>query len=353
MRPAQQSLSAVNGANRSRLKEPVWAITSYFDPTGRKRRLKNYREFRRRLQVPLVAVELSFDGPFDLTPDDAEILIQVRGGSILWQKERLLNLALQALPSSCDTVAWLDCDTVLTRSDWASELRRLLHKCAIVQLFERMYHVPPDRDIPPDYKADATAARRVPSFQGESFQGVACLLAKGNLPAETFRIAGLSQLYKYNPGMAWGAKRATLESIGFYDAAILGTGDKAMFSAACGYATDYAAGRYLGPLAKTHYLEWAERFYQAARRQIGYIEGELLHLWHGDLVNRRYSNRHALFAKFEFDPYTDIALNEEGVWHWSSEKAEMHEYVRAHFETAESMVVAGKARHASAQSLSA
>jgi hypothetical protein len=342
MRPTQSSISAVNGVGRSRLNEPVWAITSYFDPTGRKRRLKNYREFRRRLQVPLIAVELSFDGRFDLTTGDADILIQVRGGSILWQKERLLNLALQALPSSCDTVAWLDCDTILARPGWPSELRRALDECVIVQLFERMYH------LPPDYKGDSTDLSGA-----ELFLGVACFLAQGNLPAETFRIAGLSQRYKYNPGMAWGAKRATLEATGFYDAAILGTGDKALFSAACGYAADYATGRYLGPLARKHYMEWAERFHQAVRRQIGYIEGDLLHLWHGDLVNRRYSNRHALFSKFEFDPYTDIALTEEGVWRWSSEKPEMHEYVRAHFETAESMVIAGKETNAASQFLSA
>jgi hypothetical protein len=348
VRPTQSSLSAVNGADRGRLDEPVWAITSYFDPTGRKRRLKNYREFRRRLQVPLVAVELSFDGSFDLTTDDAEILIQVRGGSILWQKERLLNLALQALPSSCNTVAWLDCDTILTRPDWPNELRRMLDRCVVVQLFERMYHLPPDFHLPPDYKGDSTDLSGA-----EPFQGVACFLAQGNLPAETFRIAGLSQRYKYNPGMAWGAKRSTLEAIGFYDAAILGTGDKALFSAACGYAADYATGRYLGPLARMHYLKWAERFYQDAQKQIGYIEGDLFHLWHGDLVNRRYSNRHALFSKFEFDPYTDIALNEEGVWRWCSEKPEMHEYVRAHFETAESMVIAGKEANAAAQFLSA
>jgi hypothetical protein len=42
-----------------------------------------------------VTVELSFDGRFELAGSDADILIQLSGGAVLWQKERLLNLALK------------------------------------------------------------------------------------------------------------------------------------------------------------------------------------------------------------------------------------------------------------------
>ena len=44
----------------------LWAITCYFNPVGYRRRLENYRMFRQRLKVPLVAVELSFDEKFQL-----------------------------------------------------------------------------------------------------------------------------------------------------------------------------------------------------------------------------------------------------------------------------------------------
>ena len=48
-------------------------MTSYYNPVRYKRRLSNYRLFRANLGVPLVAVELSFDG---LTEKDADILVQ-------------------------------------------------------------------------------------------------------------------------------------------------------------------------------------------------------------------------------------------------------------------------------------
>ena len=56
----------------------LWAITCYFNPVGYRRRLENYRMFRQRLKVPLVAVELSFDEEFQLASGDADILVQLR-----------------------------------------------------------------------------------------------------------------------------------------------------------------------------------------------------------------------------------------------------------------------------------
>jgi hypothetical protein len=73
----------------------IWAIASYFNPMRYQRRLVNYRAFRSQLRIPLVAVELSFDGQFELAQGDADILVQISGGAVLWQKERLLDIAVK------------------------------------------------------------------------------------------------------------------------------------------------------------------------------------------------------------------------------------------------------------------
>src|SRR5579863_3245032 len=96
----------------------LWAITCYFNPAGYRRRLANYRLFREHLIVPLVTIELAYEGNFALDDEDAEILVRLRGKDILWQKERLLNIALNALPNSCRKVAWLDCDIIFGANDW-------------------------------------------------------------------------------------------------------------------------------------------------------------------------------------------------------------------------------------------
>ena len=104
----------------------LWAITSYFNPCGYRRRLKNYHLFRSRLGVPLVAVELAYGESFELSPDDADIVIQVRAGDVMWQKERLLNLAIQRVPDSAESIAWLDADIVFVENDWAARAVELL-----------------------------------------------------------------------------------------------------------------------------------------------------------------------------------------------------------------------------------
>ena len=52
----------------------LWAITSYFNPMGYRRRLENYRIFREHLQVPLLTVELGYGRALDLNHGDADIL---------------------------------------------------------------------------------------------------------------------------------------------------------------------------------------------------------------------------------------------------------------------------------------
>ena len=82
------------------------------DPAGYQRRKANYHVFRDRLRLPLLTVEWSQTGQFALGPADAELLIQLDGGDVMWQKERLLNVAIAHLPPQCTHVAWLDCDLI-------------------------------------------------------------------------------------------------------------------------------------------------------------------------------------------------------------------------------------------------
>ena len=111
----------------------LWAITTYFNPVGYQRRLANYKIFRQRLDVPLIAIELAYGPDFELQLDDAEILHQIRGDAVLWQKEKLLNLALRAIPPECRKVAWLDCDIIFDDPQWSQKnkfVARQLSHCA-------------------------------------------------------------------------------------------------------------------------------------------------------------------------------------------------------------------------------
>lgn len=61
----------------------MWAVTTYFNFAGYKSKIRNYNHFRSKLNIPLLTVEFSLDGKFELTDNDADILIQITGSIAL------------------------------------------------------------------------------------------------------------------------------------------------------------------------------------------------------------------------------------------------------------------------------
>ena len=299
----------------------LWSIAAYFNPRGYRSRLLNYRAFRDHLQTPLLTVELSFGTAFELRPEQADILLQVRGADVMWQKERLLNLALEHLPPECDSVAWLDCDVLLMDPGWPSALRRALERRALVQPFSiaRDQVGPDSRSVgPPAPSYAACAGRGEPAPRAFAYSG-------GARP--TRRLSA--------PGFAWAARRESIARTGFYDACILGGGDRSMIEAAEGRIDDEVAARMPSPPHASHYRAWARTFHDAMADGIGVVQGELVHLWHGDFRNRQYRVRFERFAEFDFDPRGDLAVGPEGCWRWASVKPELHAYARRLFDLRE------------------
>jgi len=312
---------------RSHSTSPLWAITSYStldDPPHSKRRLAAFREFRKRLAAPLVAVEFTEDdAEFDLTDKDAEILVSVRGGAKLWQKERLLNIALDALPDSCDTVAWVDCDLVFESDDWTEKARVALVDNGLVQLFRRIHFL--NEGVKPSDADNLSQTRTLDSLAWAWHQG--------SITAEMFAIPEVSTRFRCTPGFAWAARRDLLERHRFYDCLILGGADKATLNAACGEPAGLLRALCLSPRQENHYLAWAERFSAEVNGQIGFVAGDAYHLWHGDIAFRGYSTRYENFDRFDFDPEIDIAEAPSGAWEWATEKPQLHDWARAYFES--------------------
>ncbi len=296
----------------------MWAITCYFNPAGYRRKLTNYQVFRRNLGLPLLTVELAFGSRFELDEGDADILIRRRGRDVMWQKERLLNLALDALPSDCRVVAWLDCDVVLERGDWPERAARLLQSAALVQPFSRIYEVPmkAGADPAPHFLRSGRATVGDHGAARELLNGAASIF-----DLRTIRSSGL----------AWTAERDLLGRHGFYDACVLGGGDRAFLAAAVGDLDGPARSwRWRSPQVE-HYRRWAEPFLRAVRGRVDFVEGGVFHLWHGLRRHRRYRSRQWALAGLRFDPFRDVALDEGGCWMWASEKAELHDYVARYF----------------------
>jgi len=297
----------------------LWAIACHFNPVGYRRRVQNFRAFREKLEVPLVAVELVYGEKPELSEADADILIQLRAKDVLWQKERLLNLALAAVPAACKKIAWLDADVIFERDDWAPETARALDHAYLVQPFRGVIDL------------DEAASTTEIDFDRPSRYSASSRIATGELPVELIATEPRMRKRGAALGLAWAGRRELFSERGFYDASILGGGDRVIMCAG------YGLWRELMPMAKLsaaqcrHLERWALPFYEAVKSRIGFVEGAVATLWHGDLKNRGHQAKRAAFEAFDFDPEVDIAIDPSGAWRWASPKLEMHDFVASYF----------------------
>jgi hypothetical protein len=302
----------------------LWAITSYFNPLRYRTRLRSYRHFRAKLDLPLVTVELAIGETFELQSGDADFLVQLSAPSVMWHKERLLNIGVRYLPPDCDHIAWLDCDIIFADGSWAERTKRLLDKHVLVQPFQSCLYLPKGA-TPEDVVESALPRDCSKAFELQKNSSAAL----DRLAECGTRLHGGS-----TNGVAWAARRELLESSGLYDACILGSGDRALVCAAAGMPEAAVSSLSMNAAQEDHYRTWADGFQRSVvGASIAHTDDIVYHLWHGSLDERRYGERYLGFHKFGFDPTTDIAQDAQGCWQWNSANPDMHRYVEDYFRS--------------------
>jgi hypothetical protein len=308
-------MPATRPADRYAPTADLCVVTAYFNPAGFRSKRRNYELFQERIAagIPLMAVECALDDrPFEL-PAGPNVR-RVRGRDVMWQKERLLNIAIAGLPESCRKVAWLDADLLFENHDWAPLTAALLDQFPVVQLFDRAVRLP----------RGATAD----DGRGESYPGFAAVYARDpqRLLSGDFAAHG-------HTGFAWAARREVLAGRGFYDACIAGSGDHMMAHAFGGDWTSTCVDRIIGAANRhrAYFADWCRAVYPRVRARVGFVPGAVLHLWHGEVADRRYVDRNRELAGFGFDPATDVRIGEGGCWEWASKKPKLHRWAADYF----------------------
>ncbi|HEX3155151.1 MAG TPA: hypothetical protein VHV32_11030 [Candidatus Angelobacter sp.] len=300
----------------------LWGITTYFNPVGYANKIDNLCIFANRIRqqgLKLLIIELAFnDRPYIIEDSLCDQIVRLRSNTILWQKERLLNIAVEKLPDTCDKVAWLDADILFHNDDWIQETGRLLEEYPVVQPFETAWFLPPDCQ---DYTSDG-----IPDSKSgiTTREGAAFMFRCG-------KSAGQG-----HPGLAWAARRSLLQAIGFYDRAIVGGADSLQMLAMFGPSGCDGLDRFLSKFTSQHHVNdmfaWATRFDSEVNRKVCYAKGRVLHLWHGNRKNRQYESRFSILKDTDFNPSVDISLDSSGCWQWNSDKSELHRRVKEYFQ---------------------
>lgn len=275
-------------------------VTCHFNPCGYSRPVQNYWRFREALPegVNLTTVELSFSGEFEI-PDS----IQLKADpdlSVMWQKERLLNVGIESLDGSFDSILWVDADFIFRSPTWLEDTERLLKRFPAVQPFERLHML--DQDD----------------------------LIESSMSSYAYKHYNPAARWK-KPGGAWAYRREVLPSGGLYDKNVIGGGDQVMVASSVGDWGD-AAFSLISGAYKEAALAWGREFYSNVKGSIGCTHGDALHLFHGTRENRNYSRRHEILNESEFDPSSDIKVGSCGAWEWSTNKTEIIERAKVYFK---------------------
>ena len=278
------------------------AVTTYYNPLGYKNPRRNYGMFLDRLQTQMpreniYSVELSFNGQFELGDKN---VFRLHGSpkNLMWQKERLVNHAVENLPSKYTHVAWLDCDLLFHNDDWVDEAKSKLESKTAVQLFSDV-HYTNDR-LNYDYSKIGFIRNWRSGF---------------TLGPDTVA-----------PGGAWAMRR---DKFPIPDRHVTGGGD-------CFFAfpaVDFT-GKYLFEQIGN---KWLERYNHdcrditnSIRSRVTSLDGPVTHLFHGTKENRAYAGRTIILGDAEFDPQQDVVVR-KGLLEWATPKYLMHRKVAKYF----------------------
>lgn len=289
--------------------DDLCVITCIFNVDGSKTKIRNFAIFASIFKssgIPLYVVDCA-TGSCDWTIAPSGNVLRVRASSLLWQKERLINYALTQIPPRYHKIAWIDADVMFTNPNWICEASALLDKVAVVQLFE-----------------GAIRLQRIHEFQVKKDQVIETFAAViGRNPSAI--LCGDFGIHGHT-GFGWAARREVLDIAGLYDAAIAGGGDHIMAHAFAGDWESSCMKRMMGDNSAwyRHVVAWSESVYPNVRAQIGTVSGIALHLWHGDLESRLHVRRFQPLHKYAFNPLSDLSIDKQGCWQWSSDKHELH-----------------------------
>lgn len=296
----------------------LYVITSISNPSRYKSRYELYRSFKEyvdKSKAHLVTIELAHGNrQFEITSEESFDNIQVRGDAYIWAKENLLNIATQFLPNDWEYVAYIDADIRFVREDWVDETIHLLQHFDVIQMFGQAQDLGPNNEVIKTHKGFVKA------------------YYDNDMRAQCTDYYGYTKYFGH-PGFTIAATRSALDSLGgLIDFGILGAGDNHFWHALVGEVDKTVPGSLMQTGYGRDLLTYQARAETAIKRNIGYMQGTLLHSWHGRKISRRYQDRWKILINNEFDPDTDIYRDTQGLYKLTGNKPRLRDEVRQYFE---------------------
>lgn len=302
---------------------PLYVITPIFNSQRYRSRWRLYQDFEKHVidsGAILITIEAAFGNrDFAITQSNNPNHIQVRIRDSLWVKESLINAAITRLPQDWRYVAWIDADIHFIRNDWVGETIQQLQNYHIVQMFSEA------QDLGPNFES-------ILKHQGFMY----CYLnniPKPKTPCYYYHEQIKEEkVIKFHPGFCWAARRSAINYLGgLIDWSPLGAADNHLAHSLIGRVQDSVHPDmhpdYLKSLVR--YQERAEKYIQ---RNVGYVEGLILHYFHGKKADRKYWDRWKILTTNQFRPDIHLKKDWQGIWQFSEENILLRDQIRSYMK---------------------
>jgi hypothetical protein len=288
------------------MSEKLYVLTVVSNPQQYKSRYRLYREFAEYMKsfsnVEFYTVELAFAGrKHEVTEENNPYHIQVRGNQEFWHKENLINIGISKLPLQAKKIAWIDADVKFLNPNWVQDTLDSLDHHKFTQMFSEYIDLGPRNEV----------LGKATSFMYTFKNGNERILSEyGN---------GL----KGATGLAWAARRESIEAIGgIPDFNIVGAGDWFLTYSLVGLGKNIITSE-LTQGYKMLLEKLNDNCVNFIRGNVGYVDGLMVHYFHGKKTKRGYGWREQILRKHKYDPIIDLNRDAQGLYIVNPLKQEM------------------------------
>ena len=269
-------------------------ISTYFNPQESPYRLKAFNYFYNSIKHLNHAIIECVIGDAKPQLEDSQVYSRVYTPNLLWHKEALLNALIKQLPAKYKYIFWVDADVIFMNNDWLTEGVEQLKKHKIIQPFEYCVHLEREETRPSWDTIDIRYSKTPNKINKKAWRSFCAnyvdTLGFEGYPAVKKEWDEADYDTHGHVGFAWAARRDVLEAVPLYDKALIGGADHIIAHAAAGQLAHKCITKsFTDNIDEVH--EWSEDFYSVVGGDIGFVGGELYHIWHGDIDKRQYLKR--------------------------------------------------------------
>lgn len=277
-------------------------VAVYSNPVRWKSRKHVHDEFEQHMLdsgVKLTTVECAYgDRPHELPDHPLINRVRVRGHTMVWNKENLINIGISRLPQDWKYVAWVDADIFFRKDGWAFEAVNGLQHYDILQPWSDAYDLGPNGEHIQTHR----------SFCRQFWDKQPVVPAGPKF----WKFDGGPYDYAHS-GYAWCATRQAVEWLGgLFEFGAMGAGDHHMALALVGQVMK-SVPTGVNPSYVKHLMQWQGRALHHINLNIGFRWGTVEHHWHGRKADRKYIDRWDIMTNNDFDPDIDLKKNVWGV----------------------------------------